>query len=191
MNSPFHAGAGIHVVNSNYHKNTAVPNNALIVRQSSCSYSCYKVHFYCYSNSSSSSVGYIIFPNGGQVYNTYDYGDMSVFRTSPAGMYAHNYHRYTPDYWGIYTCQIPDSLGRNIERNIGIYAKYVPKHLWIPTRRFSCSLHIHTLLQVHHPYIAVLTRTFPVTHTQVGRLAVSHAVPATLHPQLSSGKGME
>ena len=116
-----YAGAGVYVVNSDSHKYTAVPNNALIVRDSSCSYSC-QVDFYCYSNSSSSSVGYIIFPNGGQVYNDYDYYDMSVSRVSPAGIRAHNYHNYNPDYWGIYTCQIPDSLGRNIVRNIGIYS---------------------------------------------------------------------
>ena len=31
-------------------------------------------------------------------------------------------HYNTPDIWGIFTCQIPDSEGNNVETSIGIYS---------------------------------------------------------------------
>lgn len=116
------AGAGIHVVNSYYTRNKPVSNNALIVQQSSCYSNCRKVDFYCYSNSTSSSVGYVYFPNNVRYYSSSSNYYMTVSRVSPGGIHIYNYYRNSPSVWGIYTCQIPDSRGRTLERNIGVYS---------------------------------------------------------------------
>ena len=113
-------GAGIYVVSSRDYVNKAVPNNDLIV-QRSCSNNFCKVDFYCYSNSSSTSVGYIYYPNNVRRYSGHYY-DITVSRQSPAGIRATNEYTRTPDVWGIYTCQIPDSRGSMLEKNIGIYS---------------------------------------------------------------------
>lgn len=116
------AGAGIYVLNSRYYQNEAVSNNALIVQQLSCDYNCRKFEFYCYSNSSSTNVGYIYYPNNVKYSSSSSSYYVTVSRMSPAGIYARNYDTRTPRYWGIYTCEMPDSQGSTLERNIGIYS---------------------------------------------------------------------
>ena len=114
-------GIGMYVRYSEYINGMAVKNNSLIVqKQSSCRYC--KVDIYCYSNSSSQNVGYYLSPNGGRVYSNSDYYDYTIQRTGYGGVRMHNYYDYTPDIWGIFTCQLPDSEGNTLETSIGIYS---------------------------------------------------------------------
>ena len=115
------AGIGIYVSTSNYHNYVGVANNSLIIRESSSCSRC-SIDLYCYSNSTLSSAGYIIFPNGGRVYSDSSYYSMSVFRTSPSGINMYNRYYYYPGYYGIYTCELPDSEGNTLEASIGIYS---------------------------------------------------------------------
>lgn len=116
-----HTGGGIYVANSEYYKNKSVPNNDLTVVDYSCYHYCRKIDIYCYSNTSS-SYGYINFPNGDSTNdNSYFYG-MVVSSLSASGIRTRNYEGYDPDLWGVYTCQIPDSQGRTLKMNIGIYS---------------------------------------------------------------------
>ena len=110
----------MYIEDSRYHESMAVTNNSLIV---SNSYKCHEceVNVYCYSNTTSSNVGYVIFPNGGRVYNDRDYHDISVYRVNPSGMHFYNYRSYTIDYSGIYTCELPDTEGNTLEASVGIY----------------------------------------------------------------------
>lgn len=107
---------------SYYYDDKAVANNSVIVKKPhSCRYC--KIIFYCYSNSSSSSVGYIRFPH----YNTLVYSDNSwnyweVYRQSPSGIRVRNYYYSDPYYWGILTCEIPDSNGNTLEICAGVYS---------------------------------------------------------------------
>ena len=111
----------MYIEHSRYHSNTAVTNNSLIVSGSSSCRGC-RVNVYCYSNTTSSNVGYVIFPNGGRVYSDRDYRDMSVYRVNPSGIHFYNYRSYTIDYYGIYTCELPDTEGNTLEISVGIYS---------------------------------------------------------------------
>ena len=115
------AGIGIYVQYSQYINGMAVKKNSLIVqKQSSCRYC--KVDIYCFSNSSSQSVGYYLFPNGGRVYSDSDYYDYTIQRTGYGGVRMRSYRTSTPDIWGMFTCILPDSVGNTLETNIGIYS---------------------------------------------------------------------
>ena len=115
------AGIGMYVQYSEYINGMAVKNNSLIVpTHSSCRYC--KLDMYCFSNSSSQSVGYYLFPNGGRVYSDSNYYRCYVERYGYAGVRLRNYRYNTPSVWGIYTCQLPDSEGNMLETNIGIYS---------------------------------------------------------------------
>ena len=104
----------------------AVAVNSLIVRKSSsCSYC--RVDVYCYSNSTSTSAGYYIFPNDIRQYSISDYYDYSVAREAYSGIRINNYASYNPDIWGIFTCEIPHSEGNTVETSIGIYSSMPSK----------------------------------------------------------------
>ena len=79
--------------------------------------------FYCYSNSSSSSVGYLRYPSGNAYYSS-EHQYVYVNRMSPSGIKAYYYNRYNtiPSYFGIYTCELPDAEGNTIYTAIGIYS---------------------------------------------------------------------
>lgn len=124
-----------------------MPNNDLTVLDYTCLNDCCKIDLHCYSNSSSSSVGYIYFPNGRRYSSSYTYYYyMVVSRVSPSGILTYNYRHYDPDYWGIYTCQIPDSNGRTLETNIGIYSSMPSMY------QFVCvNLSLQVNISLHTP----------------------------------------
>ena len=126
LNNILHTGVGFYVDDSYYLNNMAVANNSLIVQKSSsCSYC--KVDVYCYSNSTSTSAGYYIFPNDVRQYSISDYYDYIVDRQSYSGIRIINYASNTPDIWGIFTCELPDSVGNTVETSIGIYSSMPSK----------------------------------------------------------------
>ena len=126
LNNILHTGAGFYVRYSYYLNNMAVANNSLIVQKSSSCYNC-KVDVYCHSNSTLTSAGYYIFPNDARQYSIYDYYDYSVAREAYSGIRINNYGSLTPDIWGIFTCEIPDSEGNTVETSIGIYSSMPSK----------------------------------------------------------------
>ena len=126
-------GAGFYVDDSYYLNNVAVANNSLIVpKQSSCyydyyNYNCRTVNVYCYSNSSLSNVGYYVFPNHVRQYSTSDYYDYQVNRQAYSAIHIGNIVSSSPDIWGIFTCEMPDSEGSTVKTSIGIYSSMPSK----------------------------------------------------------------
>ena len=126
--SLLNVGAGIYVANSYYIANTPIANNTMIVGGSCSSSSCNYV-VYCFSNSTSSNVGYYVFPDGTRK-NSNNYYDHHISRESVSGIriysnayYSHYYGgRNIPRMWGIFTCELPDSEGHTVETSIGIYS---------------------------------------------------------------------
>ena len=115
------AGAGIYVDDSYYVNGAVVANNTLIVQKpGSCSYC--KVDVFCYSNSTSSDVGYFTLSNGARHYSMRGSYDYVVVRQNPSGVRIYSYTTRTPDIWGIFTCELPDSEGNTVETSIGIYS---------------------------------------------------------------------
>ena len=119
-------GAGFYVASSYYLNNVAVTNNSLIVRRSSRCYYCL-VAVYCYSNSTSSSTGYYIFPNGGRISSHSHYHSYTIDQQTYSGVRIRSYSYNTPSIWGIFTCEIPDSEGNTVETSIGIYSSMPSK----------------------------------------------------------------
>ena len=106
---------------SNHINQLPVGNNSLILQKTSrCRYC--KIEVYCYSNSTSSSVGYYKFPNNQRIYSNNDYYDYTIDRITPSGIRIRNYYYETPDIWGIFTCELPDSEGNTVDTSIGIYS---------------------------------------------------------------------
>ena len=119
-----HAGSGIYVQSSQDITNTAVVNNSLIVQRSICYYCSENViDLYCYSNSTSQSVGYIEFPNGGRYYSSqyyYYYPERQTY--SGIRLYGTKSRYQSIGIWGIFTCELPDSEGNTVKTSIGIYS---------------------------------------------------------------------
>ena len=74
------------------------------------------IDFVCYTNSSDSNVGYIILPDNKQ-YNDAE----QVRRLSPSGIQFNNTNNRLRVNTGIYTCRLPDSNGKILDINIGVY----------------------------------------------------------------------
>ena len=108
------------------YSSSSLPNNSIITSYSDYSrWSSYRrIEFYCCSNSTTSgSTGSFIGLNG----NSYS-GTFSVERYSSSSSYAGCMYIYlysssaqSTSEQGIYTCRMPDSVGRNIDVNVGIY----------------------------------------------------------------------
>ena len=133
----FHAGAGIYVKGSSFHNNFGIYNNSVIVKKSSSCYYC-RVVFYCYSNSSSSNVGYVQFPTGSLRYNDSDYYHWEITRTNPSGMRVRSYQDNIPYSWGVFTCRLPDSNGKIIETSIGVYPRMPGIFMYCFKIGYSC-----------------------------------------------------
>ena len=136
------AGAGIYVTTSQLsYSSRSLPNNSIITSYigSVGYYSTYhRMAFYCCSNSTSGYTGSFLGLNG----NSYS-GRISVQYYSSSHVYAgcrrlyldKVYRSYTQNVLstseqGIYTCRMPDSAGRNIDVNVGIYRQdYTSKFL--------------------------------------------------------------
>ena len=132
-----HSGAGIHVTNSELsYSSSSLPNNSIILpnyHSGGRYYKNVKMGFYCCSNSTSAGQDGIFI---GLNDNPYSGGWITISRQSSSSshegcMYLHYekrlyYYRrsyYPPFEYGIYTCRMPDTTGRNIDVNVGIYPR--------------------------------------------------------------------
>ena len=122
-------GAGLYVHHSYYYDSTstAVANNSLILRKTRTCYYC-KVDIVCHSNSTSQTVGFYIYPNGARIYSNGNYYNYTAYRTGYSGIRLRNYRYDTPIYYGIFTCELPDSEGNTLHTSIGIYTSMPSKH---------------------------------------------------------------
>ena len=101
-------------------------NNSLIVANlydcGSCSGD---IDVYCYSNSTLSNVGHVINRYGKKLKNNTTINSVSAFRfrVNPSGILIKisNESDSHPYYYGIYTCELPESEGNTLEASIGIY----------------------------------------------------------------------
>ena len=128
-------GAGIYVTTSqlSYSSSSLIPNNSIITsytRSRSYSYSLTRMEFYCCSNSTTSgSTSTFIGVNGYSYSATINVECYSSSSSYAGCMRLYVYKRsYTYSQYylsssdeGIYTCCMPDSTGRNIDVNVGIY----------------------------------------------------------------------
>ena len=147
-----------------YIDNTPIANNTMIVG-GSCSSCNYNV--YCFSNSTSSSVGYYVFPNGVR-YSSSSYNHY-ISRESVSGIRIYSnayYNRYygtrnIPSIWGIFTCELPDSEGHTVETSIGIYSSRPSVYLlhYVITHDYNNYTCCIIIFQVHHLCTIVVTLT--------------------------------
>ena len=145
MNSVL-AGVGIYVTTSQLsYSSSSLPNNSIITSPAVQNVSSHQFAFYCCSNSNTSgSTGTFIGLDG----NSYS-GTINVERYGSSHSYAGCMYLYLPGRYyfqnyssfneqGIYTCRMPDSAGRNIDVNVGIYRHgYTSKFLLLCTSRSS------------------------------------------------------
>ena len=61
-------------------------------------------------------------PNNARRYSESSYYYYNIFREGYSGIRLRNYAHYQPSYFGISTCEIPDSEGNTLETSIGIYS---------------------------------------------------------------------
>ena len=128
------AGAGIYVsTNWLSYSSLSLPNNSIITSHTgSFSYrsSYTRMGFYCCSNSTTSgSTGTLIGVNGNSYSGSFSFQRYSYSNSLAGCMYISlqkAYHSYSQNVLssseqGIYTCRMPDSAGRNIDVNVGIY----------------------------------------------------------------------
>ena len=122
---------------SAYTSSSAVANNTFVVPLSqSCttctsyyrsrcrSYSgtaCTQLSVYCYSNSTSSSVRYLVWPSGNRYHEKTNYYYVDASQVNPGGLFIRNHFNHRP-YGGMYTCRMPDSNEDIIEMSIAIYS---------------------------------------------------------------------
>ena len=119
-------GSGLYIQSSVYVNQQAVLNNSLVVpRSRSCGYYCSEtvLDLYCYSNSTSSSVGYYMYPDGNR-YSSSDSYRYTVVQQSYSSirLYGTTSRHYSLGIWGIFTCELPDAEGNTVETSIGIYS---------------------------------------------------------------------
>ena len=140
-------GSGLYIQSSVYVDQQAVLNNSLVVpRSRSCGYYCTDtvLDLYCYSNSTSSSVGYYMYPDGAR-YSNSEYYRYTVVRHSYSSIQlygASSRHYGSMSIWGIFTCELPDAEGNTVETSIGIYSSRPSK--------FSSSIFYHHCLTAQH-----------------------------------------
>ena len=108
--------------------NKPVANNSVVLLKTTQCLYC-KLSFHCYSNSSQTGVGYIIFPNSRQYYrSSRAYYGVEVYRRNPSGISFKNSALQAPRYEGIYTCRLPDSNGNILDINIAYYRRCSSKY---------------------------------------------------------------
>ena len=126
---------------SRYMNHIALANNSMIVsKQTGCHYC--DVDIYCYSNATSSNVGYFIFPNGGRVYSDNSHYRYTIRRQSYSGIRLHNYYYHTPSMFGIFICELPDMEENTLEASIGIYSS-MPSKLPRPNGLHWCTIGLY------------------------------------------------
>ena len=114
------SGSGLYVQRSYYISSSAIANNSYIVRgTSSSSY----INVYCYSNATSGGTGYFKYPNGVRQYSTSNYHYYRIEQLSYTGVSISRSSSWSsPNIYGIFTCEVPDSRGVTVETSIGIYS---------------------------------------------------------------------
>ena len=111
-----YTGAEMYVAHSLNYSGVIVANNSLVF-PSYC-YNC-KTEFYCYSNSTFSDVGEVIFPDGSVHHTKPVYGtEYNVERLEHSGIHIQLRNSQAQ---GIYTCRLPDSSGNVLDISIGLY----------------------------------------------------------------------
>ena len=123
----FYAGSGIYVWRGSYNPSTVASNNSILLSNLTC---CSRVRLYCYSNSTTDSVKYLIWPDGTRLQPDHcHYCEVCIYSRSPSGIYIHSYSSYHPA-TGIYTCQLPDSDSNETLTHIsfGVYSS-MPREL--------------------------------------------------------------
>ena len=140
------AGAGIYVTTSQLsYTSTSLPNNSIITSSALQNASSHQFAFYCCSNSTTSgSTGTFIGLDGNSYSGTINvehYGSSHsyagcMYLYLPGRYYFQNYSSFNEQ--GIYTCRMPDSAGRNIDVNVGIYRNdYTSEFTLLYTSRSS------------------------------------------------------
>ena len=61
-------------------------------------------------------------PNNARRYSESSYYYYNIFREGYSGIRLRNYGYNQPSYFGISTCELPDSEGNTLETSIGIYS---------------------------------------------------------------------
>ena len=61
-------------------------------------------------------------PNNARRYSESSYYYYNIFREGYSGIRLRNYRYEHPNYFGISTCELPDSEGNTLETSIGIYS---------------------------------------------------------------------
>lgn len=164
---------------SGYTSFSAVTNNTFVIpRSQSCrtctaysrvrcrSYSeraCTQLSLYCYSNSTSSSVRYLVWPNGNRYHQQTNYYHVDASQVNPGGLLIHNHFNYRP-YGGVYTCRMPDSNEDIIEMSIGIYSS-LPSQCNKTFIVFSCymAIYLQALLLSKQSILPIYLGKIPVT----------------------------
>lgn len=100
--------------------NSAVCNNSIVVPKSQTGTD-RKLDFYCYSEVCSGTA-YIQFSNGNKIDNSARYNDVVVEQVSGAAVVpAYTYKTNSPQLYGVYTCEVPDSTGSLLHFSIVVY----------------------------------------------------------------------
>ena len=145
------AGAGIYVSSSQLsYSSRSLPNNSIITSYTgSISYrsSYTRMGFYCCSNSTTSgSTGTLIGVNGNSYSGRFSFQRYSYSNSYAGCMYIYLQKTYgsSQNYLssseeGIYTCRMPDSAGRNIDVNVGIYRHGYPSKFIRLVQFWCCS----------------------------------------------------
>ena len=93
-------------------------NNSIVLSNMRC---CERVQLYCYSNSTTESYKYLIWPNGRRYRTDSNYNYMSIYSRTPSGMYIQSSSSDYPEN-GIYTCQLQDSNENMVDISFGLYS---------------------------------------------------------------------
>ena len=104
-------------------------NNSFIVHDPSWCSSCL-TEWYCFSNSTESGVGEVVFPDGNVYSNVTGFnGDFTVERLDFSVLHIEMLNLSSipglNQYEGVFTCKLPDSFGNILETSIGLYTGLV------------------------------------------------------------------
>ena len=162
----------------------SLPNNSIIVANSSSQYYSYtsrRMSFYCCSNSTSAGIDGTFIGLNSIAYS----GRIRIYRfnssSSSAGCmylyfdkqrYSYSQNNLEASEQGIYTCRMPDTTGRNIDVSVGIYREsYSGKSEEILLILVQYP-HILPLNSHAHPYVP---HVHTHTHTHLTSLPSSHS----------------
>ena len=112
--------ATIYVARSLNFSGIVPANNSFIVHYPSSCSGC-QVDFTCYSDSTSSGKGEVVFPDGNAYSSAASLdGGYTVERLQYSTLHVQVSNLYPT--LGVFTCKLPDSNGKTIHTSIGVYA---------------------------------------------------------------------